>query len=98
AHAAGVVLLGEALGLFLDRLLRLGVDQFDHLPGDDAEHHSRADDADAENDQRQLERRGAEQLSEDRHATYIRRRARCAAAARRNRGRSWPAAATYGRR
>ena len=93
-----VVGVGQALGLGVDRAGDLLVDDRDDLPGDDREHDAGADGADGQDRQRETKGGGAEDLSERRHVSCIRRRARCSAAARRSPGRSWPAAARHGRR
>ena len=74
-----VVVVGvrQALGLGVDGAGDLLVDHRDDLPGDDREHHARADGADGQDRQRKTKSGGAEDLSERRHVSCIRRRARC---------------------
>ena len=90
ADAALIVLLRQARGLRLDRLRHLVVDDRDHLPGDGAEDDPGAHRAQQQYRHRETEGGGADDLSERRHGSYIRRRAPCAGGERRSRGRSSP--------
>ncbi len=98
ADAAGVVLLAQPAGLGLDGLADLPIEELVDVPVDAAEHDPGPDGEDDEIGQRQLERRRAEQLTDDRHGSCIRRPAPCGAAAPRTPGRSSSEAGRYGRR
>ena len=77
SHAALRIGVDEALGLRVDRLLDLSVDDGNNLPGDDHQHNAGADGAQGQNRQGEAEGRGAKELTERRHESCIRRRARC---------------------
>jgi hypothetical protein len=72
-----VVGVRQPFGLGVDGARDLLVDDRDHLPGDHGEHHARSDGADRQDRQRKTKSGGAEDLSERRHVSCIRRRARC---------------------
>lgn len=90
AQTAHAILLGEAGDLGLDRLVRLAHGDAGRSPIDEAEQHEHRDQEQREIKQRQPEGRGAKEPKQV-HGDNIPRRARCAAAASQNRGRSWPA-------
>ena len=73
------VLIGvdQALGLGVDGLRDLAVDDGDDLPGDERQHDAGADGAQRKDRQREAKGGGAEELTERRHESCIRRRARC---------------------
>ena len=97
-EAAGARLVGEARQVGGDRLAQLLGEHLVGGVGDVDDEGDREDGEDRDIDRRQLEGGGADDLTEWRHGSCIRRRARCAAAARRSPCRSWRAGARHARR
>ena len=73
-------------------------DEAARVPGEIGQQRSGKEREQKQIDQRQPKRRGADQLTECRHGSCIRRRGSCAARAAQNPCRSWSAAVRYARR